>query len=121
MSYVARDEKELAEAIKKNEDEIEIEGDLKEMVIKIKAKGTVTWAVCIGAIAIIVTGILMSSKDSDADAIFALTGTTIAGILGISTIVSCVGMAVEGGGVSVLNELREYTIEQRDDRTFLVK
>lgn len=40
-------EKELAEALKKNPDTIEIEGDLARKVIKIKATGAVAWGACL--------------------------------------------------------------------------
>ena len=45
-------EKDLSEALKNDKDTIEIEGDLADKVIRIKATGSVAWAIAIGSIAV---------------------------------------------------------------------
>lgn len=49
MKRNATDERELADAINSGADEIEIEGYLRAMVFKIKAKGKVAWLIAFGA------------------------------------------------------------------------
>uniref|UniRef100_UPI003F583790 hypothetical protein n=1 Tax=Vibrio cholerae TaxID=666 RepID=UPI003F583790 len=53
-------EADLGEALKREQDTIEIEGDLKNKVLKIKATGKVAWAVAIGAIGIAVAVLIAS-------------------------------------------------------------
>ena len=44
MGHVVKDAKELAQAIKSNEDYIEIEGDLKKGAVKVKGTEKIAWA-----------------------------------------------------------------------------
>ena len=53
-----RAEKELGEALKNDQDRIEIEGDLAKKVIRIKATGKIAWAIAAGAIAVAVIAVL---------------------------------------------------------------
>lgn len=110
--------KQLGEAIKSNENTIEIEGDLAKKVFRIKATGTVAWAVAIGALSVAVTAAIMipatggvSTPVSSAlvatmapTAAVALGGTGVASIAG--------GIAIAGGGVAALNKLRKYKMEK---------
>ena len=57
---VVHNVKELVNAILNGEMEFEIVGPLKEVVIRIKAKGAVAWGVAIGAIGIAVVAVLAS-------------------------------------------------------------
>ena len=52
-------EEELTNAIKNNEDTIEIEGDLSKKAIRIKATGKVAWVVAIASTIVSVIGILL--------------------------------------------------------------
>lgn len=84
---VVHNVKDLVNAILNGEIEIEIKGPIKNVVIKIKATGVVAWGVAFAATAA------------------ALGGTSIA--------TAAIGIAVAGGGVSVLNKLREYDIKEQ--------
>jgi len=113
-------EKELAEAIKNNEDTLEIEGDLIKKVLKIKATGKVAWVVAIGAISVAVVSILATGGTSAPVSGAMATGAVA--VLGISTTASAISIAVAAGGVGVLNRLREYKIiETKHDRLILKK
>lgn len=54
-------------------------------------------------------------------------GTTIlvapaaVGILGVSTTISCIGIAVAGGGIKTLNKLRSYSLDTSDGKCILRK
>lgn len=52
MSVKCKTAEELGKAIKNNEDTIEIEGNLKNEVFRIKATGKVAWGVCLDIIGI---------------------------------------------------------------------
>ena len=118
--YVAN-EKELAYALKNQEDKIEVECDLKEKVLRIKAEGGVAWAVCAGAIAIAITSITVGSTATVATGgaatpaafgaqafITAPAATTAVSILGLPTTITAIGIALAGGGIGALNQLRDY-------------
>lgn len=102
-------EKELGNALKENQDTIEIEGNLATKVIRIKATGNVAWAVAIGGIGIAVIAIL-----SGVAAPAALIGAPVAvvAIGGPVIFGSAVSIAVAGGGAAILNNLRIYEIKK---------
>ena len=50
--------KELGEALKQDQETIEIEGDLTNKTFRIKAAGKVAWAVAFGAIVVAVASVL---------------------------------------------------------------
>lgn len=52
--------KDLGEALKRGDDSIEIEGNLKESVIKIKATGKGVWAVCVVCIGVTIGGVAVA-------------------------------------------------------------
>ena len=111
-----RNEKELAEAVSSGESEIEIEGNMKDVVFRIKAKGSVAWGVAIAAIGIAVVAVLASPTTAGISgavggtAAFAATATALGGT---SIATSAIGIAVAAGGVSVLNKLRQYDIKEQ--------
>lgn len=106
-------EKELGEALKRNQDSIEIEGDLSRKVLKIKATGKVAWLVAIGAIGIAVV-ITVGSGGTAAPAA-GFVGLGAVSVLGISAATSAVAIAIAAGGVSALNSLRQYKIVSESD------
>lgn len=119
------DEKELGRAIKRGDDTIEITGDLKEKVVKIKVTGKVAWLVCIGAIGVAITSIVVTagsggvaSVPSALISMPALAGAV--GILGGSTTITAVTIAIVGGGVGALNKLRGYRIEKISDEKIIL-
>ncbi len=112
------DETSLGKALKEERDTIEIEGDLANKVIKIKATGTVAWAVAFGAIAVAV-GLLMVSGGTSAP-VSGIVGAGAVGILGLPAALSAVSIAVAAGGVGALNSLRTYEIvNQRNGKLTL--
>lgn len=118
-------EKDLGEAIKNNEDTIEIEGDLKKKVIRVKITGKRAWAIAIGAMGVAVTAIIATAATGGTTApASALVATpALAGavsVLGVPTTISAIGIAVAGGGIGALNKLRDYDIEEiSDDKAIL--
>lgn len=125
MGHVVKDAKELAQAIKSNEDYIEIEGDLKKGVVKVKGTGKIAWALCFSCIAIAAAAtayiVMKNDEDAKTKAVAAISATAAVAILGPTTAATCVMMAVYAGNVDVISKLREYRIEEQGDRLFLVK
>ena len=113
-------EEELAEAIENGEDTIEIEGDLKEKTLKIKATGKVAWVVAISAIGIAVT-IVITTGGAGAPASSGIIGVGTVSILGLPAAMSAVGIAVAAGGVGVLNKLRDYKVIENNDDVLILK
>jgi hypothetical protein len=101
-------EKDLGEALKIEQDTIEIEGDLKKKVLRIKATGKVAWVVAIGAIGVAVV-IAVGSGGAGTPA-SAVIGIGAVSVLGLSAATSAVAIALAAGGVGALNTLRKYKI-----------
>ena len=116
-------EKELAEAIKNNEERIEIEGDLARGAIKIKATGKVAWLIAIGAIGVAVIALLSAPATAGGSAfISGAVAPAAVGVLGLGTTATAISIAIAGGGVAVLNKLRGYSLEKiSDDKVVLTK
>lgn len=124
-----KNEKELGEALKQNQNYIEVEGDLCKKVIKIKATGPVAWAVCIAGLSIAVVAVIATIGSGGGGAPVTVPAST-AGLLpavavfgggsaGLSVASSSVLIAVAGGGVGALNKLRKYKIEKKDKKVIL--
>lgn len=101
-------EKELGEALKNGKDTIEIEGDLKNKVLRIKATGKVAWAIALAAICIAVA-VTLGTGGAGAPA-SGVIGAGAVSVLGFSAATSAVAIAVAAGGVGALNSLRRYKI-----------
>lgn len=104
-------EKELADAVSRNEDTIVIEGDLAKKTVRIKATGTVAWAVAIGSIGIVFYGVIATLGTGGAatpvTGVAAVAGSSAAlSILGAATTTAAVSMAVSVRSLSVLKKLR---------------
>ncbi|MDC5842514.1 hypothetical protein OPW33_24615 [Vibrio europaeus] len=112
-------EADLGEALKSEQDTIEIEGDLKNKVLKIKATGKVAWAVAIGAIGIAVT-MLIATGGTGAPASGIIGGGAVA-VLGLPTAISAISIAVAAGGVGALNSLRSYEIADQSNGRLVLK
>ncbi|MGJ0475732.1 hypothetical protein ACR6AP_13690 [Klebsiella variicola] len=113
-------EKELAHAIKENEDTITIEGDLAKKTLRIKATGKVAWVIAFGAIGVAVYSIMVTIGTGGASApatgvTAAFTGGAAISILGASTTATAISIAVAAGGVGVLTKLRSYRIVEKSD------
>ncbi|OSZ45865.1 hypothetical protein BVZ31_00565 [Alcaligenes faecalis] len=103
-----RSEKELGEALKNDQDTIEIEGDLQKKVLRIKATGSVAWLIAIGAIAIAVA-VTLGTGGVGAP-VSGVVGAGAVTVLGLPTALSAVSIAVAAGGSGALNSLRKYKI-----------
>ena len=112
-------EKELAEALKKNPDTIEIEGDLARKVVKIKATGAVTWGACL----VMISFCAFSAAATVATAGTAAPATTIPTTLslgvaatawGVPTATTAVSIAI-AGGIRSLDKLRKYKLTKISD------
>ena len=116
-------EKELAKQVENGVDEITIEGDLKDKVLRIKAVGKAAWIVAIGAIGVAVISILSAPATGGMSVgVSSLVAPAAVATLGVSTTTSAVLIAVAAGGVGVLNKLRDYDIvEENEDSVTLKK
>lgn len=109
MRLAIRNEKELGEALKSNQDTIEIEGDLAKKVVRIKATGTVAWAVAIGAIGVAVA-MTLGTGGAAAPVSAGVVGLGAMSVLGAGATASAVAIAIAAGGVAALSSLRSYRI-----------
>ncbi|MDG6231681.1 hypothetical protein Q7506_09600 [Glaesserella parasuis] len=121
-----RTEKELGEAIKRGDDTIEIEGDLAKKTIKIRATGTVAWAIAIGAIGIAVYATIAAVGTGGVAAPAAVAANAFAapaavGVLGGAVTYSAIAIAVAAGGVGALTSLRNYKEVSRADNKLVLK
>lgn len=122
-----RNEEDLAEEIKNEKDTIEIEGDLANKIIKIRATGNVAWAIAVGAIGITAGAAyvtLTPSPDPVTKGFVPATGIAAGGaaiaILGVSTTTAAIALVRAAGSISVLNKLRSYKVlDQGTDRIVL--
>lgn len=123
---VVKTEKELGDALKRGDDTIEIEGNLAKKTIKIRATGSVAWAIAIGAIGIAVYASIATLGTGGAAA--PVTGTMSAfaapaavGVLGTTVTYSAIAIAVAAGGVGALTSLRNYKEISRTDNRLVLK
>lgn len=118
-------EKELGEALKNGWNTIEVEGNLADMIVKIKATGNVAWGVCIACIAVAVSMavITIGSGGTAVPVTGAAAGVSLgaaATTLGMPAAISATGIAVAGGGVGALKKLRKYRIEKISDNKIIL-
>lgn len=112
-------EKELAEALKNNQESIEITGDLRDRVVRIKATGIVSWAVVIGAIGI---AALVAVKSTDkAEHATGIIGFAAISVLGAPAATSAVAIALAAGSIGVLTTLRKYKIVSQSENRILLR
>ena len=130
MLTICTTEKELSAAIKSKKDEILIEGDLKEHVIRIKATGKVAWTVCAGslaaAIAFYIATPAATVAATPAGGGAALLGgtamTAVAATALGSAAVPAVLIGVAAGGVGALTTLRnKYKIVEKGEKYLKLK
>lgn len=130
MSVNCKDPKELAEAIKNNEDTIYIEGDLKKAVIRIKATGKIAWGVCFAALATAIVAILatpgLAVTTGGVGGAMSFAGSVSMSAVAAATLGSAVAPAIAigiaAGGAGVLNLLRDkYKIVDKNDKFIELK
>ncbi|CAD6548634.1 hypothetical protein LMG27952_04760 [Paraburkholderia hiiakae] len=101
--------KDLADALKRGDDYIEVEGDLATKVVRIRATGKVAWAIAIAAIAIVVVATIAAIATGGTSEVAAVAAAPAAlAVLGGPTTYAAIAVAVAAGGVGALTSLREY-------------
>ena len=115
-------EEELTNAIKNNEDTIEIEGDLSKKAIRIKATGKVAWVVAIASTIVAVIGILLITTSGGKNLIALGSGTGAVSTLGSNTTIGAIiiAIAIAGAGIGILNKLRKYRIEKVSEKRIIL-
>lgn len=130
MSVTCKTAKEFGKAMHNGEDEIFIEGKLKDAVITIKATGKGIWAVCFLALAAAVALYLTAPEAAAATggpggAFNSIAGTAAAGVAAtaLGTAVGpAISIAIAAGGAGILNTLRDkYIIVEKDDNHIKLK
>ena len=127
MSSVIDNGKDLGKALKTNQDEIEITADLRNHVIRIKAKDKIAWAIAIGAIGVAVAAAISTAASGGISSPVAVPagligGGAAVGILGSATTATAISIGVAGGGVDVLNLLRDkYNMNKLPNGNYLLK
>ena len=115
-------EKELAAAIKNGDDYIEIEGDLKKKVLRIKASGKVVWSIALAAISIAVGSVIAGPTTGGMSLpISFIAAPAAVGILGVSVTTTAIGIAIAAGGIGVLNKLRNYKVVEKNEKRLILK
>lgn len=126
MTTTVRTEKELADAIKRDIDTIEITGDLARNTIKIRATGNVAWAIAFGAIGIAVYAAITTGATGGASVLITapaagITAGAAVGILGGAVTYSAIAIAIAAGSVGVLTKLRGYKEVSRTASTLIIR
>lgn len=122
---------ELGKALNRNENEIIVEGDLANKVVKIKATGNVAWLVAGGAIAVAVIAVLTTPAATATtgpmgliaeSAVLGTAAVGAVGVLGVSTTVAAVSIGVGATSKFVLNKLRKnYSITKINDSKIILR
>lgn len=112
-------EADLGKALKNKQDIIEIEGDLKNKVIRIRATGKVAWMIAIGAIGVAVT--LLVSTGGTGAPVSGIVGGGAVLALGLPATISAVSIALAAGGVGALNSLRGYKVAEQTNTKLVLK
>ena len=115
-------EKELGEALKQEQETIEIEGDLANKTFRIKGVGKVAWAVAFGAIVVAVASILAAPATGGTSAAVGLVAAPAAvGVLGAAATTAAIGIAVGAGSAAVLGKLRKYKVVKHTKNKLILK
>jgi hypothetical protein len=119
-------EAQLAEAIRNREDFIEVEGNLKNMSLKIRATGKVVWGIVSGLFLLLLAVILAAPVGGPVGVAAAAVpagaaGAGLVAILGAAATASAVKMIRAFGGVEVLEKLREYEQIPSDGENLLLR
>jgi len=122
QTFKAANEEELAEHIKEGRDYIEVEADLGNKVIKIKAVGYIGWGLVAAALIVAVVFVSRSPATSRTSGVvgFAAAAPAVA-TLGPAATITAVSLAVAGGGIGVLNKLRKYSLTKLPNGNVLLK
>lgn len=106
-------EKELGEALKNDEEEIELKGVLAKKIKKIYQLDQAMWGLCLLCLTIAVAAFLAAPVTSGTSAALTLAaGTPAAAVIGLPSAVTAILAAAAGGGVGVLVKLRKRKMQQ---------
>lgn len=112
MTATVQTERELASAIKRDEDTIEITGDLANKTVKIRATGGVAWAIAFATIGVAVYATITTGG----------IGGAIVSIFGGTATYSAIAIALgTGGGIRALKKLLEYKEVSRTTSLLVLK
>ena len=118
----AKTAEELGKFIKEDAETIEIEGDLRKKVLRIKATGKVAWAIAVGAISVAIISIISAPATGGGSlAANAITVPVATATLGASCATTAVAIGVAGGGVAALNKLRNYKIVSDSNDILIIR
>lgn len=128
MNKTCKTSKELGEALNNNEAYIEIEGDLANKVMRIKATGKAVWGVCAVALGAAITlGIVAVATTP----VPPLGGASLgfAGVAAVPVVTvlgpaaaTAVAIGVAAGGIGALNTLRDkYKIIKKEERHIILQ
>ncbi len=110
---MVNDEKGLGEALKEECAEIEVIGDFKDQVVRIRAIEKTAWQVAFAAVAVAV--IIVIASGGLIAPVAALFGSSAVTILGFPAALSAVLISIAAGGTASLNKLRGYEESVHDD------
>ena len=118
---------ELGEAVARGESRIVVTGSLGPAVMTIEAVGPVAWGIAIGAIAVLIIGLIIAGGTGG---VGAPAGVVMEGLAtpfllstfgSIGTITTAVSIALAGGGVDTLTALRRYRTEHENGQVVLYR
>jgi hypothetical protein len=122
MTVRVSTEKELGEALKHKADTIEIVGNLANKTIKLRATGTVAWAIAFAAIGLAVYGAISVPVTAGVGGLVAgVSATAALGILGSSVTCSAVAIGIAAGSAGILTSLRNYKEISRTSDSLILK
>lgn len=117
---------ELARAVNRGDNSIEITGDLGKKIVRIKATGTAATIVAIGAVAVAMYATISAPAAGPAIPVHALidggAASLAVGVWGIPATIAAVSMAISVRSTDVLKKLRDgYDVEKKGDKYVLTK
>lgn len=117
---------ELAKAVDRGDNNIEITADLGKKIVRIKATGVAATIVAIGAVAVAMYATISAPAAGPAIPVHALvdagSASVAVGVWGVPATVAAISMAVAVGSTDVLKKLRDsYDMEKKGDKYVLKK
>ena len=110
---LAENEKALGEALKNDEETIELEGALAERIKRIYQLNHVLWCLCVVSLAVAAAALLAAPASAGTSSAVSLAAAApAAAAMGAPAAVTAALTAAAGGGVHVLRKLRERTMKE---------
>lgn len=105
------DDKELGEAIRKNEKTINVHGSIAPRIKRLHDLDKVLYCMCLMCLAVAVVALMqIPAAGGGMLPLGFVAGTPAAAIVGVPTAKTAVLIAVSGGGISTLKRLRSYKL-----------